>query len=186
MIVKVQDPSNEIDCIAMTTTSTTQQSLLGCIARGNDNKGNKCKGRMSTTPKQQSKFRVVVCKMQQQPYRAMWGSAVQICQGRVKWVCQRKHASTPKTVCTLPKSFTLPKASTLSTPKMACTLPKASTMSMPCGMNVLEAEYIEYAKDVVYVTKGKYGEYAKGDCICQRGPQQASLQRRQQRTPCQG
>ena len=36
---------------------------------------------------------------------------------------------------------------------------------MLCGMYVPEGEYIEYAKDVVYVTKGEYGGYAKGDCI---------------------
>ena len=49
-----------------------------------------------------------------------------------------------------------------------------------------EVEYIEYAKDIVYVAKGEYGKHAKGDCIRQGGPPRASCQRRHQRTPCQG
>jgi hypothetical protein len=57
---------------------------------------------------------------------------------------------------------------------MACTLLKASTLIMPYGIYILEGKYIEYAKDVLYVTKGEYGKYAKGDCIRQGGPQQAS------------
>ena len=45
-------------------------------------------------------------------------------------------------------------------------------------MYFLEGEYIEYAKDVVYVVEGEYGGYAKGDGIRQGGPQRASCQRR--------
>ncbi len=140
------------------------------MVRSNDN-NRKMQGKIKQTPTQQSKFHVVVHKMQGRPYRAMQGSAAQICQGWVQWVHQRRCASTPRMQCTPPKLCTLPKASTLSMPKMACTLPIASTVSMPYG---------------VYVSQGEYGEYIKGGCICWGGPKQASCQRRQQRTPCQG
>jgi hypothetical protein len=143
-------------------------------------------GKIKQTPKQQSKLHVVVCKMRRQPYHTIRGSAAQIRQGRVQQVHQRRRASTPKTVCALPNSHKLPKASTLSTPKIACALPKASTVSMPCGMYVLEGKYNTHTKDVVYVAKGEYGRYTKGDRICRGGLQPASHQRRQQQTPCQG
>ncbi len=119
------------------------------IVRSNDN-NRWMWGKIKQTPTQQSKIHVVVRKMRRQPYRAMRGSAAQICQGWVQWVHQRSPASTPRTACTLPKSCMLPKASTLSTPKMACTLPIASTVSMPYGM---------------YLAQGKYGKYVKGELI---------------------
>ena len=53
------------------------------------------------------------------------------------------------------------------------------------GMYVAKGKYIEY-KDVVYVAECEYGKYTKGGRIRQGGPQQASFQRWQQQTPCQG
>ena len=98
------------------------------IMRSNDN-NRQMRGKIEQTPTQQLRFHFVVRKMRRRPYRAMRGSAAQICQSQVQQVRQRRYASTPKTVCTSPKSCTLPKASTLSTPKTLCTLPRASMAS---------------------------------------------------------
>ncbi len=144
MIVKAQDASNEIDCDAMRTTLTMQQSFLIVISWGVMTTTDKCKGRSNRLPCNNQNFmllftrcndnRTVQCKDQRHKYakveyseyakegvrahqrrREHCQSHVR-CQRQVHWVRHRWHVRCQK-------------ASTLSTPKTLCTSPRVSMAS---------------------------------------------------------
>ncbi len=74
--------------------------------KSDNNKNNKCKGRTSTTPMQQSYSHAVVCRMWWWPYCTTWPPAAQAYRGWVRRVHQRRCASTPMTACMMPTAST--------------------------------------------------------------------------------
>ncbi len=117
IIVKAQSASNNIYYGNITTTLMTWQSFL-VVLQGAMTIPDKCKGRTSVTPMQQSN---IICCHSQDAMTAILRHGT------------TNSANTPSlgSAITLEKACMLPKASTASAPKTVCTMPRAHIVSTP-------------------------------------------------------